>query len=108
MQRSRETDSMEFGRCTFTATTSPDFRVALYTCASEAEATGEGVISANTSWTEHPNSASITTNASVLLNGATDSCSFSSSSATAGEMRSARVDTSCPSLMKVGPSCSSS
>ena len=107
--RSRAISARMPGRCTFTATTvSLPLSVALYTCPMEADATGSGDILLKTVSTLRPSCCLITVRASSDGNGGTASCSWRSSSAYASGIRSVRMESACPSLMKVGPSCSHS
>ena len=60
----------------------------------------------NTSSHGTPSSCSMTATTSASVIGGTDDCSERSSSTYSGATRSGRVESICPSLPKVGPSCS--
>ncbi|OQC04108.1 MAG: hypothetical protein BWX80_02599 [Candidatus Hydrogenedentes bacterium ADurb.Bin101] len=92
------------GRCTFTAMVSPVGRVARYTWLNEAEATGAVSIWENISGSGRPSSSSIMGRISSKSRGVTSSSNPLSSSATVWPIRSGRVLSTWPSLIKVGPS----
>ena len=95
------------GRSTLTATsrTAPprSRRVAKWTCAIEALATGSRSKLSNTSATGRRKARSTVATAMSELKGGTRSCSRASSSAMSGGSRSRRVDSTWPNLTKMGP-----
>mmetsp|Transcript_59461 Transcript_59461/g.140704 ORF Transcript_59461/g.140704 Transcript_59461/m.140704 type:complete len:223 (+) Transcript_59461:730-1398(+) len=95
------------GRSTLTATSRPSLSVAKCTCAMLALATGSASKLANSCSSGRPNARSIISRDCSAGNGGTRSCSKASSSATSSGSRSRRVDSTCPNLTKIGPSCSS-
>ena len=105
--RSREMISFIPGRSTLTTTSVPSFSVAACTCAIEAAASGCVSKVAKDSVTGLPSDFSMMVRAVALSNGGTRSWSFASSMAISGGSRSRRVESACPSLMKMGPSSSS-
>ena len=109
-----------FGRCTFTATTSPLQSVAWYTCPSDAAATGEapklaksGFVngSAHVSFDACPGasgpskarSSAIARHAISSGNGAFSICRLLSASAASSPIKSGRCDRVWPIFTKTGP-----
>ncbi len=96
-----------FGRITFTTTSSPLFRRAAWTWATEAEASGSRSKRAKTCSIFAPSCSSMRLTASSGGKGGTLSCSQASSLAMSSGSRSRRVERIWPNLMKIGPrSCS--
>src|SRR5215469_4538868 len=102
--RSREKASTMPGRNTLTATSRPSVVVAKCTCAMDAAATAVSSKAANIDPRGLENSASISSRAWAPGNGGRRSCRLARSRVISSPKRSARVDSSCPSLMKLGPS----
>mmetsp|Transcript_38388 Transcript_38388/g.76924 ORF Transcript_38388/g.76924 Transcript_38388/m.76924 type:complete len:257 (+) Transcript_38388:1860-2630(+) len=102
--RSSETVSSTKGRCTLTATSSPlERNVALYTCPSDAAATGSGVILEKISEISICRSSRIVCMARAESNGGTLSHSCWSWTIACGERISGRIESAWPSFMKNGP-----
>ena len=130
MKRSSAISESTDGRCTLTATSRPSLSVPLYTWPMLADAIGRGESDANAAEIARsalassrggggagaPLAAAACAARSVARmrraarssNGGTASCSLRSSSAYASGMRSVRIESAWPSLMNVGPSCSTS
>lgn len=92
------------GRCTLMTTSSPSSVTARCTCAMDAAASGSGSTCANSSSTSLPSASRICAWTSASGMASTWSWSVASSSTNSAGSRSARVESTCPSLMKVGPS----
>ena len=99
------------GRSTLTATSRPAWRpsrkIAKWTWAIDALATGTRSKSLKTASSGLPNARSMVATATSLEKGGTRSCKWVNSSAMSGGNRSRRVDNTWPNLTKMGPSCSS-
>ena len=99
------------GRNTFTATSRSTpwvfFNLAKCTWAIDALAMGVRSNWLKISSTGRPKARSIDATATSEGKGGTWSCSLASSSAMSLGSRSRRVDSTCPSLTKIGPKCSS-
>jgi hypothetical protein len=91
------------GRKTLTATSRPSVVRAKWTWAIEAAATAVSSNDANIVSSGRENSASISARASRPGNGGSRSCRLARSRVISSPKRSARVDRSWPSLMKLGP-----
>ena len=100
------------GRSTLTATGTgcPVFLSAIsakWTWAIEALAMGSRSKLRKTSGRGRPKLRSMVATATLLSKGGTRSCSSASSAAISGGSKSARVDSTCPNLTKMGPRASS-
>ena len=106
ISRSRLTCSSMPGRWTLRMTAVPSLRRAACACASDALASGSGSTLLNTSPGSPPSSS--LSRAWICGHGAggTWSCSLASSVVTGRGSRSVRVDSTWPSLTKIGPASS--
>mmetsp|Transcript_15946 Transcript_15946/g.42966 ORF Transcript_15946/g.42966 Transcript_15946/m.42966 type:complete len:313 (-) Transcript_15946:34-972(-) len=102
--RSTLKSSSRPGRCTLTATRVPFLVVARCTWPRDAAASG---VSSNSAKASSPSSSRRIRFTSDSGKGGHSSCSVESSSMKTLGITSTRVERSCPSLMKVGPSASS-
>lgn len=96
-----------FGRMTFTTTSWPFGNLALCTWAIDAEANTSASNRTKVSLIGRFKPDSIRASDFFWSNGGTWSCKRFNSFASSSESRSFRVESSCPNLMKIGPSSSS-
>ena len=103
MSRSAVTWALASGRWTLSTTEVPSRRAPLWTCATEAAASGSSSTPAKTSGRGRPSSDSTALATTGHGDAGTSDCSWASSRANAGPMRSGRVASIWPSLTNVTP-----
>ena len=103
MSRSAVTWARASGRWTLSTTEVPSRRAPLWTCATEAAASGSSSTPAKTSGRGRPSSDSTALATTGHGDAGTSDCSWASSRANAGPMRSGRVASIWPSLTNVTP-----
>eukprot|EP00967_Tisochrysis_lutea_P081285 scaffold112077_cov32-Tisochrysis_lutea.AAC.2 len=107
-ERSSETESSTFGRCTLTATLRPSRRTPRYTWPTDAEATGLGESSEkivpSSVASRRPSSCAMTARPISAEKGGTLSWSWTSPRMYGAGSRSCLMLSACPTLMAVGPS----
>ena len=103
MSRSAVTWALASGRWTLSTTEVPSRRAPLWTCATDAAASGSSSTPAKTSGIGRPSSDSTALATTGHGDAGTSDCSCASSRANAGPMRSGRVASIWPSLTNVTP-----